>query len=83
MPKEIYIGAYHGGLGDNLQLSTLPELFSKRGHKVYVPDGFYFRNSGIYDLVWGNNPYISGIKEGRWNYDILISNFLILILYKI
>ena len=67
MPKEIYIGAYHGGLGDNLQLSTLPELFFKKGLEVHVPAGFYFRNSEIYDLVWGCNPYVSGIKEGVWN----------------
>lgn len=50
-----------GGLGDNLQFSTLPELFSLDGHEVYISSENVVRNSEIYDLVWGKNPYISGI----------------------
>ncbi len=65
--KEIFIAAYHGGLGDNLQFSTLPELYAKKGFDVYVPEGFYFRNQEICDLVWGSNPYVKGIKKGVWN----------------
>jgi len=65
--KEIFIAAYHGGLGDNLQFSTLPELYAKKGFDVYVPEGFYFRNQEICDLVWGHNPFVKGVKKGVWN----------------
>jgi len=65
--NEIILYAYHGGLGDNLQFSTLPEMFSKAGKKVYIWSKAYFRNREIYDLVWGANPYILGIKDGVWN----------------
>ena len=55
------IKAYHGGLGDCLQFSTLPEQFSKQqGRDTYVLDESHFRNKEIYDLVWGCNPYIKG-----------------------
>lgn len=67
MSDEIFISAYHGGLGDNLQFSTLPEMFSKQGKKVYVWSQSYFRNQEIFDLVWEKNPYILGIKDGEWN----------------
>lgn len=55
------IASYHRGLGDELQISTLPELLTSRGHevKLYVgPDVLPFRNKGIKDFVWGYNPYI-------------------------
>jgi hypothetical protein len=67
MSDDMFISAYHGGLGDNLQFSTLPEMFSKQGKKVYVWSQSYFRNQEIFDLVWGKNPYILGIKDGEWN----------------
>lgn len=65
--KDIILSAYFGGLGDNLQFSTLPELYSKRGHDVYIWDKSYFRNQDIYDFVWATNPYIKGKKPGNWN----------------
>lgn len=65
--EDIILSAYHGGLGDNLQFSTLPELFSKKGHNVYIWNKSYFRNQEIYDFVWGSNPYIKGKKDGKWN----------------
>ena len=66
--SDVLIKAYHGGLGDCLQFSTLPEQFSKQqGRNTYVLDESNFRNKEIYDLVWGCNPYIKGVKSGHWN----------------
>ena len=66
--NDVLIGAWHGGLGDSLQFSTLPEEFYKQqGRETYVADGCNFRNKEIYDLVWGCNPYVKGVKEGRRN----------------
>lgn len=66
--NDVIIAAYHGGLGDSLQFSTLPEeFFKQQGRKSYVLAGSEYRNKEIYDLVWGCNPYICGVKEGKWN----------------
>lgn len=66
MRKEIGIKAYHGGLGDSLQFSTLPEIFSNMGYDVYLVDDANFRNQEIKELVWNNNPYIKGEKVIEW-----------------
>ena len=43
--SDVLIKAYHGGLGDCLQFSTLPEQFSKQqGRDTYVLDESNFRN---------------------------------------
>ena len=65
--REIIIGSPYGGLGDNIQLSTLPELFTNAGYDVYIWDQTYFRNVGIKELVWGSNPFIKGEKSGVCN----------------
>lgn len=66
--NNVILSAYHGGLGDNLQFSTLPEeFFKQQGRETYIWSRSKFRNPEIYDLVWGNNPYIKGIKDGEWN----------------
>ena len=49
-----------GGLGDNLQFSTLPELFHNQGHDVYISQKNAYRNIEILDLVWKLNPFIKG-----------------------
>jgi len=65
---ESFISAYHGGLGDSLQFSTLPEeLYKQKGIVTYIWDQAFFRNQEICNLVWGKNPYIKGIKSGKWN----------------
>jgi len=65
--SHICIASYFGGLGDSLQFSTLPEMFSKTGKDVFVWDKAYFRNPEIKDLVWGCNPYIKGTAPGNWS----------------
>ena len=67
MRKEIFLASYFGGLGDCLQFSTLPELYSKAGHDVYIWDNAHFRNKEIKELVWDRNPYVLGTKSGDWN----------------
>ena len=64
---DVILSAFHGGLGDNLQFSTLPEEFHKQqGRDTYIWSKASFRNQEIYDLVWGCNPYIKGVKDGTW-----------------
>jgi hypothetical protein len=66
--SDAILAAYHGGLGDSLQFSTLPEEFYKQQNReTYIWDKATFRNSEIFDLVWGCNPYIKGVKSGEWN----------------
>jgi len=65
--NDIVISQPWGGLGDNLQYSTLPELFSKNGYNVYISTNNRVRNQEIYDLVWGLNPYIKGINNQEVN----------------
>jgi len=67
MRKEIFLASYFGGLGDSLQFSTLPELYSKAGYDVYIWDNAYFRNREIKELVWDHNPYVLGTKSGKWS----------------
>jgi len=61
MNKVIIISQPWGGLGDNLQFSTLPELFHNKGCHVYISENNQVRNHEIFDLVWKQNPYIKGI----------------------
>ncbi len=65
---ERYLRSYHGGLGDNLSFSTLPEEFLKqKGIKTYLLKSAKTKNHEIIDLLWNCNPYIKGRKEGPWN----------------
>jgi hypothetical protein len=52
-----------GGLGDHLIYTTLPELYSKLGYKVYISSKSVYRTDEMYDLVWKLNPYIEGISD--------------------
>ena len=61
--KVVVLSQSWGGLGDNLQFSTLPELYSKLGYKVYISKKNAYRNKEIYDLVWGLNPYVEGVSD--------------------
>jgi hypothetical protein len=59
---KIIISQPWGGLGDNLQYSTLPELFHNKGYEVYISSNNKVRNTEIFNLVWGKNPYIKGVS---------------------
>ena len=53
------------GLGDNLQVSTIPRMFyEKFGYNgVYISNSNPYRNPEIKKLVWDNNPYIAGVTD--------------------
>lgn len=53
------IRAHHKGLGDSIQVSTLPQLLHQQGHDVYISSETPC-NQQVYDLVWGMNPYVKG-----------------------
>lgn len=65
MDKIILI--QHGGLGDHLQFSTLPEAFHKKGYRTFISDKSSYRSMETFDLVWGMNPYVSGISKDEPN----------------
>jgi hypothetical protein len=73
------IRSYHGGIGDELQFSTLPEYLTELGHEVYLlsdPEGKYvrpFRNEEIKKLIYDCNPFIKGEMEGNWDYGDLLN----------
>lgn len=73
-----------GGLGDNLQFSTLPEELAKRGDEVYISRRNTCRNPEIHDLVWACNPHVKGISDDEPNlghpafgYDPSLSNNIV------
>ena len=49
----------HGGLGDNLSQSTLPEIYTNKGYDVYLSVDQEYRNDGVKQLM-DMNPYIKG-----------------------
>lgn len=71
-----------GGLGDNLQFSTLPKLYSEIGYEFYISDQNVYRNPEIKKLVWDLNPYVKGISNenptigGHTIQDMIRNNFI-------
>jgi hypothetical protein len=66
--SDVVLAPYHGGLGDHLQFSTLPEEFYKQqNRKTYIWANAPYRNSEIYDFVWGTNPFVLGKSSNEWN----------------
>jgi hypothetical protein len=47
-----------GGLGDNLQFSTLPRRLHDEGIEFYVSSANAYRNNEIKKIVWDANPYV-------------------------
>lgn len=57
-----------GGLGDNLQFSTLPELYHNNTKKeIFLSSNNSVRNKEIKEIVWDKNPFIKGIKDEPGN----------------
>lgn len=55
-----------GGLGDNLQKSTIPRVMTEQGHAVYLNYGFndgWIHNEEIKRMVWEMNPYLRGFTD--------------------
>lgn len=70
MKKKIIIEQPWGGLGDNLQFSTIPEVGEKLGYEVYVSNKNSYRNPEIKKLVWDLNPFIKGFTDENGNIDL-------------
>ena len=49
--SNVYFAQPWGGLGDNLQFTTLPRLFHERGIDFYLSVQNTYRNPEIYDFV--------------------------------
>jgi FkbM family methyltransferase len=60
--NDVTIQQTWGGLGDNLQLTTLPRLYAAAGRSVYLSRDNVCRNTDIEDVVWGMNPFVKGIS---------------------
>jgi hypothetical protein len=65
--KEAIVHQPWGGLGDNLQFSTLPERFGSLGIRTLISTRNAVRNSEINSLVWGMNPFIDGVSDAEPN----------------
>jgi hypothetical protein len=64
--NDIVLIENFGGLGDNLQFSTLPEEYKKqRDFDFYIHTSTYdsLRNKEIFTLVWEMNPYFKGVSS--------------------
>ena len=61
--KAVIIHQPWGGLGDNLQFSTLPERFAELDIQVFISTSNVLRNPEIHELVWGCNPYVAGVSD--------------------
>lgn len=56
--NNIVISQPWGGLGDNLQFSSLPKFFSNYDIDVYISEDNSYRNEEIKKLVWDHNPFV-------------------------
>lgn len=61
--EAVYLAQPWGGLGDNLQFSTLPRLYSEKGVDFYLSNENAYRNPEIYEFCWKYNPYVKGIAN--------------------
>jgi FkbM family methyltransferase len=62
-PRRVVLEQPWGGLGDNLQFSTLPELYARKGVSVYLSVGNKVRSPEILSTVWSENPYVKGLLD--------------------
>lgn len=61
--EKIILAQPHGGLGDNLLYSSLPERFAALGKPVYISTKNAMRSPNAFDLVWGRNPHVAGVID--------------------
>ena len=63
--KEMIIET-SGGLGDNLQKSTIPRMLTEKGYTVFVNHKHnysWIHTEDIKRLVWEMNPYVRGFTD--------------------
>lgn len=64
---DVVLWVESGGLGDHLIYSTLPELFARRGHRVYISNRTPTRNDEVRSLLYGENPFVTGWSDAPAN----------------
>ena len=69
MTNKVFFAQPWGGLGDNLQFTTLPKLFSEKGIDFFLSQSNTYRNSEIYDFCWAKNPYVKGVSNNFAKYE--------------
>src|SRR5580698_2946134 len=57
---DIVLWVESSGLGDHLIYSTIPELFARRGFRVFVSNDITTRNAEVRALLYEQNPFIIG-----------------------
>lgn len=67
MKQKMILYQPWGGLGDNLQFSTLPKLCYEHGVDFYLSSKNSYRNEEIKKLVWDCNPYVKGVTDEEPN----------------
>jgi len=64
---NVFFGQPWGGLGDNLQFTTLPKLYAEKGYNFYISADNTYRNPEIYEFCWRDNPYVKGVATNHAN----------------
>ena len=66
MKKELVLHQPWGGLGDNLQFSTLPRRLHKLNCEFNISNKNAYRNDEIKKIVWDINPFDQwGVELGK------------------
>src|SRR4029077_9131663 len=63
--KQIILQIGHGGLGDNLFLSHIPQIAKEMSdvRRVFVSTHSVFRDAAYKHLIWTSNPYVDGFVD--------------------
>jgi hypothetical protein len=63
--KQIILQIGHGGLGDNLFLSHIPQIAKETSNmrRVFVSNRSVFRDVTYKQLIWESNPYVDGFVD--------------------
>lgn len=64
---DLILEITHPGIGDHLFYSALPELLVTYGlyERVYISSRSVYRVKDTLDIVWGDNPYVSGFVDKK------------------
>src|SRR5262245_36345995 len=63
--KQIILQIGHGGLGDNLFLSHIPQIAKEVSgvRKVFISTHSVFREDAYKSLIWESNPFVDGFVD--------------------
>ena len=63
MSKNVVFSQPWGGLGDNIQYSNLPRLYSSIGKDFYISRFNFVRSKELEELCWSSNEYVKSRKK--------------------